>query len=294
MYFRYLKEYDKALDCFKNSLESAGKLGFQSLANECLLAISETYQEKGNAKEALKYYKLYTSAKDSVENASDKVSIAELQLKYETEKKDYELKSAVHDSLKSKHRYIYIAGGIVAVVLILFVVFKFFFRRDGNYTERIVALLTLRGKGISNGVKGGVSFLRIEPVKSFKQAIPEEIQTDLWHRLHELMENEKLFLQNDLKLSELARKLNTNTTYLSKVINDISCQNFCNYLNHYRIEEACRLLSEPKNRNLTIEGIAQTVGFRSKSAFNAAFRKIKSVTPSEYLLRLSEGTEKIA
>lgn len=101
------------------------------------------------------------------------------------------------------------------------------------------------------------------------------------------------FLQSDLTLAELARKLNTNTTYLSKVINDISNQNFCNYLNAYRINEACRLFSDPQCRNFTIEAIAFSVGFKSKSAFNAAFRKIKSITPSEYLALQSVEIEQL-
>jgi AraC-like DNA-binding protein len=54
-------------------------------------------------------------------------------------------------------------------------------------------------------------------------------------------------------------------------------------VNQYRVEEACKMFDDPTNKHITIEGIAQNVGFHSKSAFNSAFKKIMTVTPSEYL-----------
>jgi AraC-like DNA-binding protein len=217
-----------------------------------------------------------------------------MQLKYETEKKDNQIKALINSKLKSERGRYYIIGNVIAVILLLFVAIVFFFRLKGNYSNRLQFLLTIREQVNHKPEKEIDHLVPILPDRASKPVLTSELQSGLWLQLQDLMENEKLFLQNDLSLAELARKLNTNTTYLSKVINDITHQNFSNYLNQYRIEEACRLLSEPQSRYFTIEGIAQSVGFKSKSAFNAAFRKIKSTTPSEYLITQSEEIEQFA
>jgi AraC-like DNA-binding protein len=294
VYYSTIKEYDKALECFNKSLKVAKEINLQNLINESLLSISETYQSKGNAAEALKYYKLYTTSKDSVMNASNVMNIAELQLKYETEKKDNQIKELIRSKLKTDKGRYYIIGNIIAVILLVFVAIVFFFRLKGNYSERLQFLLTIREQVNHQREKALDLFSPLVPERQSKPLLTEQQQNNLWQDLQDLMANEKLFLHNDLSLAELARRLNTNTTYLSKVINDITQQNFSNYLNQYRIEEACKLLSQPQNHYLTIEGIAQMVGFKSKSAFNAAFKKIKSTTPSEFLIAQSNDIELLA
>jgi len=293
-YQTYIKEYGKALESYSLSTRTAKEIPVQEMVTDNLLSISEMYQQKGDAAEALKYYKMYSSTRDSVMRVSNIASIADLQLKYETEKKDSQIRELIKSKLKSERGRYYVIGNVIAVILLLFVAIVFFFRLKGNYSERLQFLLTIREQVNHQREKAIDLFIPILPDRASKPVLTSELQSGLWLQLQDLMENEKLFLRNDLSMAELARKLNTNTTYLSKVINDISHQNFSNYLNQFRIEEACRLLSEPQSRNFTIEGIAQSVGFKSKSAFNAAFRKIMSTTPSEYLITQSEELEQLA
>lgn len=283
IYLRYKKDFAAALIALEKSLELCRELNIQSLITDNLLDISETYQAKGDAANALKFYKLYTTSKDSIVNASNVVQIADLQMKYETQKKDSQIKSLLNQTLSTKKGQYYIIGNIVAIILILFIAIIFFFRLKGNYSERIQLMLTLQNKVKNQKEKAIEFFSPIMPDKATKPLLTKTMQQQLWLQLKELTEKEKIYLRNDISLSELARRLNTNTAYLSKVINETTGENFSNFLNQYRIEEACCLLSNPKGRSMTIEGIAQTVGFNSKSAFNIAFKKIKSVTPSEYL-----------
>ncbi len=95
------------------------------------------------------------------------------------------------------------------------------------------------------------------------------------------MENEKLFLKQDLTINKLASYINVSRTYLSQVINELFQKNFNTLVNEYRIKEARDMLIE--NKNMTIEGIANEVGFRSKSSFNSAFKKYTGVTPSFFM-----------
>ncbi|PIQ09702.1 MAG: hypothetical protein COW71_05035 [Ignavibacteriales bacterium CG18_big_fil_WC_8_21_14_2_50_31_20] len=100
-------------------------------------------------------------------------------------------------------------------------------------------------------------------------------------KLKDLLEQEKVFLKNDLTLNHISSKLEISTRNLSQIINEIFQKNFYDLINFYRVEEAKKaLLTHGKNK--TILEIIYEVGFNSKSAFNTAFRKNTGLTPSEF------------
>jgi AraC-like DNA-binding protein len=92
----------------------------------------------------------------------------------------------------------------------------------------------------------------------------------------------KPFHKFNFNIEDIADELNTNTRYLSQVINETYQMNFFNYINQFRIEEAKVILQSSKSDKYTIEGIAKMVGFNSKSSFNGAFKKTTGFTPSEF------------
>jgi AraC-like DNA-binding protein len=100
--------------------------------------------------------------------------------------------------------------------------------------------------------------------------------------LIEFIENEKYFINTGITVRELAIKINSNRSYVSQVINDKKSISFHRFINEYRIKEAIRLLLDPGYQGLSIEGIACSIGFISKSSFYSAFRKITGLTPAEY------------
>jgi AraC-like DNA-binding protein len=96
------------------------------------------------------------------------------------------------------------------------------------------------------------------------------------------METEKPYTDGDLTLQKLARKLLISPHHLSQTLNERLRQNFFDFVNSYRIEEAKRRLVDPAKKHYSILGIAEEVGFNSKSAFNVAFKKHANMTPSEF------------
>lgn len=90
-------------------------------------------------------------------------------------------------------------------------------------------------------------------------------------------------LNSDASLKDLAKQLNISSNYLSQAINGQSGQNFNDFINYYRIEEAQKRLLDENYAHLNVAGIGQSVGFNSKSAFYAAFKKLTQTTPSAYL-----------
>ena len=96
------------------------------------------------------------------------------------------------------------------------------------------------------------------------------------------MQRHRPFTDANLTLKKLANQTNIPERQLSQTINTELQQNFYEFLNHYRIEAAKQLLVDPSYEHLTILAIAYEVGFNSKSSFNAAFKKIAGITPSQY------------
>lgn len=117
----------------------------------------------------------------------------------------------------------------------------------------------------------------------YKSSSLEEPQKD---RLHEQakahMTSQNAFLRQDLTLQQLADSLNINSKYLSQVINEKSGKHFMDFVNEYRVNFAKEILLKPSYQHYTIVAIAQEVGFKSRSAFYASFKKFTGQTPSEY------------
>jgi AraC-like DNA-binding protein len=105
---------------------------------------------------------------------------------------------------------------------------------------------------------------------------------DIVQRLLRLMEEDKLYLDPDLSLSELSKRLKVHYNHLSRIINEKLGLNYNDFINKYRIEETKRKLADPRESASTILDIIYSSGFYSKSVFNTAFKKFTGMTPSEY------------
>ncbi|MCI4671484.1 MAG: AraC family transcriptional regulator [Bacteroidia bacterium] len=106
---------------------------------------------------------------------------------------------------------------------------------------------------------------------------------NLYHKqLTSYLISDKIYLEQDLTLSELSSRLKINTRYLSQVINELEDSSFIDFINKLRIERAKEMLRHPAYQYYTIVAIANEVGFKSKSAFYNAFKKFTHMTPSAF------------
>ncbi|HRZ26869.1 MAG TPA: AraC family transcriptional regulator [Spirochaetota bacterium] len=104
--------------------------------------------------------------------------------------------------------------------------------------------------------------------------------TSLRKQLTIIMEEEKLFCDEDLSLARLSDVLGITQHQLSQFLNTYYQQNFNNFLNNYRINEAKKIfLEEPDRQTLSV---AFSVGFNSYSAFHAAFKKHTTMSPAQF------------
>ena len=110
----------------------------------------------------------------------------------------------------------------------------------------------------------------------------DEVKSEIATRLNSLMEKERLYLQPELNLRELAQHLQTSSSQVSAAINQVFQQNFNDYVNSLRIEEFIRLYQMHGDK-FTLLSLAFESGFNSKATFNRAFKKIKGSAPKEFL-----------
>ncbi|MGM9477992.1 helix-turn-helix domain-containing protein [Pedobacter sp. GSP4] len=118
-----------------------------------------------------------------------------------------------------------------------------------------------------------------------KTDIAQEKMITLRNGLLEVMEAELLFERADLTLSEVAKKLGTNSVLLSRVVNQHFKLNFNDYINQYRVEAVIKRIAMPEFKNQTLLAIAFDSGFNSKATFNRSFKKITGKNPKEFLNR---------
>ena len=101
--------------------------------------------------------------------------------------------------------------------------------------------------------------------------------------LVELMNREKPYLEQELTLGELAFQLNMHSHQLSKMLNESIGKSFFEFINDYRVEEFKKLAVNPKNKHISILGLAMEAGFNSKATFNRYFKSATGLTPSEFM-----------
>jgi len=120
------------------------------------------------------------------------------------------------------------------------------------------------------------------PAKYEKSSLTEKDIEQIRTKLLEQMKNEKLYLSNELTLTQLADELSVSNHNLSEVINTSFNKNFYEFVNSYRVEEVKKKIKNPDYTNHSLLAIAFESGFSSKSSFNSIFKKYTNATPSEY------------
>ena len=117
---------------------------------------------------------------------------------------------------------------------------------------------------------------------SNKEDIP--MKDDLiGNKLFKTMEEEKLFLNPERSLREVSAAIGSNMKYLSLYLNRNLGTSFYEYVNKFRVEEACVLIQRmERDGRRNMAEVAQLSGFNSLSSFNRYFKKEKNMTPKEY------------
>jgi len=194
---------------------------------------------------------------------------------------------------------------LIVIVNIGFIIFwlvddTLMFIIGDNLISETIALLTLYAT-LLNVIWMGFASLR-QPIiyekeinekteqieqKSEKVVEPSIKDEELFKQIFHNIESQLLFKNSNLSLKSLAEALQIRDKELSRLINTCYGNNFYHFINRFRIQYFKKLYSSAEHKNLSILGIAEESGFKSKSTFYAAFKKIEEMTPKEFELKIS-------
>lgn len=117
---------------------------------------------------------------------------------------------------------------------------------------------------------------------SYRMMLRPELVDELYEKIQQKIVLEKKYRDAEYSAKQLAVDLQTNTRYISAVINLRFQQNYSSLVNELRIRDALYLLIDQRYADCTVEDIATMVGFSNRQSFYAAFYRIKGMTPKEY------------
>ncbi|WP_161635288.1 AraC family transcriptional regulator [Aquimarina macrocephali] len=187
----------------------------------------------------------------------------------EKEKLIYEL-----EAQKNKSHYGIIVLLIITMVII--VVFILNHRRNKKYKTRFEELMDQKNKEFKN------ENIKSDPGIGIADQIVEMILKEL-----ETFEKYNDFLEINITSGILAKKMNTNSKYLTKVIKYHRKKTFTTYINDLRIDHIVQQLkTDRKLQNYTIKAIASEAGFNSTEVFSKSFLKKTGIYPSYFIKRI--------
>lgn len=240
------------------------------------------YKMKGDIKNQLVYINRLLKV-DSVLNKNYKNINEILIKKYDTplllSQKEKIIKKLKNESLK----YSYTILGLALII----VVFILFFLWSNTQHKSI-------DKHITTKVLESVDKNKVKKTKKEDSKEPNTISQDIIESvLNSLKEFETNhdYLENKLTLNKLSKKLNTNSNYLSKIINTHKQMNFSSYISNLRIEYCLKKMkNDSKFRKYTITAISFEIGFNNVESFSKAFYKKTNSYPSTYIKEIEKST----
>jgi len=170
------------------------------------------------------------------------------------------------------------------IISLIFVAVKLYFGRDlGDYIIGVYIAFIIYLTSIY--VIKGSTFFKPESVitsKYTKSSLDEEQKAEVLTALQNMMKDEAYYLNNRANLPDLSKKIGWASHHVSQVINEKLDRSFFEWIAEQRIQKACELLKVEENSRITIEDLAERVGYNSKSSFNKAFKRYTNQTPTQF------------
>ncbi len=130
-------------------------------------------------------------------------------------------------------------------------------------------------------------FRYFEKEKYERSSLSRSAAGSILDAVKKYFEDEKPFLDSDLKMTDVAGKLNLSPHHISQAINELEKVNFSDFVNQYRVAEAQRILTDSNPINLKLIQVAFDSGFNNKTSFHSAFKKITGLSPTNYRKTIS-------
>ncbi|MDR5591452.1 AraC family transcriptional regulator [Christiangramia sp. SM2212] len=274
------KEYKKAQTYIQAAIDIYQvKEGEEGFMDDYYKLLAKAYKHTGDIEKSNFYLEKYINTVAEFSKIKDTVNQS-LKLQ-EVEDFKNELSSIKEEkNLKQTYLNYLFLGASIIIILLLSILLRFYRNKKKNEEKFEALLLKIENTNESERITDTKDQVLEE--KSSND-IPEETRKNILEGLKKLEEKE-YFLRQDCNSYNVARKINTNTSYLSKVVNSHFGKNFNTYINDLRINYAIvRLKNDVIFRSYSIQSIAEEVGYKSADSFSKYFKLNTGLNPSFYI-----------
>ncbi len=277
-YFK-LNNIDSALYYTNKALQiKQGMHNFNNMASTYSL-LTKIYITKNNCDSAGKYMINYQDYVDSLIIKKKAEYTSKLKVIYETDKLIDNIKQQKLKIERSRIKIIFLSVVLTLITIVLMLFYVLYKKLRASYKQIVKESI----KNIKIEEENIKLKQEITPSENKEKNKNIENKDEIYDKIIELFEKEKPYIDENFDIKELANKLDTNRTYVSKIINTKTGQSFVNFVNKYRVNEAKRILIDEKYSNITLEAIGKMSGFKSSSTFYRVFKQETGVTPSFFV-----------
>lgn len=243
--------------------------------------MTQCYNEKNDTKNAYRYAQKSLELIQSIEGIKSK-SLNFLH--------NYDLNKIKEESNKvitSKNYFKISLFGILILFAVVIYSFYYYYKNQKEKHYRFLKII----QNLKESKTSEISILLIDKAETQpKQTIDEELVEKIASGLKKL-EQKETFLDPNFKLAFVAKKLNTNTAYLSQYFNQVMQKTFSEYTQELRIHYVLQKLKEaPYFRKYTLQAIAEEVGYKDANTLVRVFKKQTGISPNYYIEKL-ENTD---
>ena len=281
-------EYTEAVSLLKQGIAISQARTNAVHRNELYETLSICYERQHQYQEALNAYKHFRIENDSIFNKDKERDLSEMRYRYDTERQENLIKQGKLDMLEKEQHLQQLSFLLIIIVVVLGLLYYLYHRKNKLYLR--IVLQNQEAIKRENELSKRIEELQNKentPEKYASSSLSDEKSLELFRRLERMMREEKIFKDNTLSKDKVAELLDTNRTYLSRIINEQAQTSFTHYINRFRIEEAIRLLSDPSN-DTPLKALASDLGFNSISTFYNLFQSSVGMTPAQYRSKVKE------
>lgn len=247
------------------------------------------YKNIGDKENQLKYISKYMSI-DSVLQKNYRNLNNLIRNEYDFPRLIHE-KERLIESLKKNNLRSFWGIGVLVLVVLSVSIFGFYqFQLKKRYRARFEQIISdSSGKKFEETIPDKIDDSKTVILKNDNIGIADELIQEIIKKL-DYFEKEKNFLKSDITIQSLSSVFQTNSKYLSKIVNTYRSKTFIQYVNDLRIECAIEnLKNDSKLRKYTIQAVALEFGFNSAESFSAAFYKKTGIKPTYFIKQLEDS-----
>jgi len=270
------KNVDLSLFYSRQAIHIADSIKHTILLMKFRNELIKEYEFIGDYKNAFLETKILKKLNDSLLNKEKEVAVHELDIKYQSEKKEAE-----NIQLKKEANYKLLA--IICLTIIAFIFFFLFKSRSILAKEKSVAYDVLMEKYKAEKEERK---MQSTIIADFEKTRSNIVEKSLIEKLIEYYNNEKPFLNSKLKVDDVAKQLGVNQKEIATAIKQFDNSNFNAFTNKLRVEEARRKFENPDFDNYKMEVISEQSGFGTIQSFYNAFELYTGVKPAYYRAKM--------